>query len=86
MKPTALDDAARIYAKYFTAEEIRELQRLQSNPVMAKAQKLAPQLTTDLIQIGMARATARLPALSRQIDVAVHDWFARHKQAAPHRS
>lgn len=36
LRDTALEDTARVYARYFTAEEIRDLQRLQAHPVMIK--------------------------------------------------
>jgi hypothetical protein len=76
MKPTVLEDTAHVYAKYYTADEIRELQRLQSNPVLAKAQAIAPQFAAELMQIGVRRAADRMPELSRQIKAAVADWFA----------
>jgi hypothetical protein len=86
MKLSALDQAARVYAKYFTADELRELQRLQTNPVLAKAQRLAPQLTTDLAQIGMGIAVKHMPELRSQIQAAVRDWIAKHKETAPRNS
>ena len=42
MLPTALEDSARVYARYFTAAEIRELESLQSRPVLVKMQRIAP--------------------------------------------
>ena len=82
LKRTGLEDAARIYARYFTADELRELLRLQSNPVMKKAQAISPLLLSDLMQIGVRAAAERQPALEAELKRVVRDWLASHPDAA----
>jgi hypothetical protein len=81
MTPTLLDDSARIYARHFTAYELRELQRLQAHPVMQKSQRVAPQLFAELSQVGMGAAVAMQPELQRDIQQAVENWIASNASA-----
>lgn len=81
---SALEQSARVYARYFSAEEIRELQRLQSHPVMIKFQRVAPQFMVELGQIGLGDALQTSPALEQRIGEAVTTWMvrnARHGEA-----
>lgn len=78
MMPTMRDDAARVYARHFSADELRELARLQSHPVMRKAQALGPQLFTELSRIGMNEAAAAMPELQRRVQAAIESWIARN--------
>ncbi len=75
VRPTALEDAARIYARYFTAEEIRELQRMQTHPVMMKLQEIAPQFVAELGQIGIAESVQLEPQLQQKVAEAVAAWL-----------
>lgn len=79
MKKTALGDAALVYARYFTAAEIRELQALQTHPVMTKAQKVGASLMTDLMQIGIKPAAERQPELQAKIQKLIADWNTKRK-------
>jgi len=79
MSETVLDDTAEIYGRYFSAEEIRELQRLQTHPVMRRFQQIAPQLTAELAQLGLQGAVERAPELERRINAAVAAWMARQE-------
>ena len=79
LNETILEDSARIYARYFTADELRELQRLQTHPVMMKFQRIAPQFMAELNQVGMAEAVRRLPELERRVGEAVAEWMARQR-------
>ena len=80
LRPTALDDAARVYARHFTAEEIRELQRIQTNPVMVKFQRIMPQFFAELTQISAGETMQRLPALRSRIDEAIARWIAQEER------
>jgi len=77
---TALEDSARIYARYFSAAEIRELQRLQTNPVMIRYQQIAPQFMAEMTQIGIAADAARMPQLMARINEAVTAWARRQAE------
>jgi hypothetical protein len=82
MQPTALEDAARVYARYFTAAEIMELQRLQSHPVLVKMQRIAPQFTADLARIGIEASARRMPQIVERMRAVVEEW-QRHSEAQP---
>lgn len=83
IKKTGLEEAAAIYARHFTEAEVRELQRLQENPVMKKAQRLSPTLVTELGQIGIRAASAGKPRLEAALKRAVDEWMA--SQGSPPR-
>ena len=74
IQPIALAEAALIYARHFTADELRELQRLQTHPVMAKVNALAPQLFAELSQIGAVESLNALPALEEEIEAMMARW------------
>jgi sugar-specific transcriptional regulator TrmB len=79
LKKTVLDDAAHVYAKYFTAAEIRELQEIQRNPVMAKANKVMPAMQVELASIGVKAAAARQPSIQRQVKDVVERWLEKNR-------
>jgi uncharacterized protein len=82
MRPTVVDDAARVYARYFTAGEIRQLQELMTHPVLAKMQSIGPQLSNELLQIGVAASVRRLPALQERLREVVQEWQRRQPEQA----
>ncbi|WP_182911896.1 DUF2059 domain-containing protein [Sphingomonas cavernae] len=77
MKKTALNDAAAIYARYFTAAEINELMALQSHPVMKKVQQVTRRMMPELMQIGLKTAAARQVELKAKIAETIESWQAR---------
>lgn len=79
LQANGLEDAARVYARYFTAEEIKRFAELQQDPVMKKAQSLTPQLMTELSQIGMKAAAERQPAMQARIAKLLEQWAAKQK-------
>lgn len=81
LKRTGFDDAARVYARYFTAAELRQLQFLQTHPVMKKAQAIGPLLLSDLMQIGVRASAERQPALEAELKRVVREWLASHPDA-----
>ena len=82
MRPTALENSSRVYARYFTAEEIRELRRLQTHPVMVRFQRFAPQFMNDLTQLGVAAAARRLPRLMERLRTETEAWQREQRQPA----
>jgi hypothetical protein len=86
MKLTALDQAAAIYARYFTADELRELERLQSVPVMEKFRRIAPGFITELTQVGVAAAAERMPAMRAKIRAAIEEYERSKTLPRPGRS
>ncbi len=49
------DDLAKVYAKYFTAEDIKKLEAFYQTPTGKKALKVMPQLMKEGRKIGMQR-------------------------------
>jgi len=76
---TVRADTAFVYARYFTAPELRELKVLQSHPVMRKMYALTPQIAAELSKIGMDKAAERQPGLQRKIQALVEKWLANHR-------
>jgi hypothetical protein len=79
LKRTARDDAAQIYADYFSADELRRLAVLQTDPVMRKAHSVMPQMMPRLAQIGLKKASELEPAMLAKIQEAVEEWAASQK-------
>lgn len=79
MAPTFRQDAAVIYARHFTAAELRELKRLQDLPVMKKMEGLAPSLMAELSKIGMRAAAERMPEFERKAMELVEQWIAEEE-------
>ncbi len=81
MRASALEDSARIYARYFTAAELRELRQLQTQPVMVKFQRFAAPLMDELMQIGVAASARRMPQLHERLRSELEAW-QRDRQPA----
>jgi hypothetical protein len=75
MSPTFRLEAATIYASNFSVEELRELKRLQANPVMRKAEKVMPQMMVDIGKAGMKLSAERRPEIERKITEMVKEWL-----------
>jgi hypothetical protein len=84
MRPTALDDAARVYARYFTADELREIRRIQTEPVMLKVQQLTPRILPELMQIGVAVSARHMPELTEALRRVVEQWQSEQAARRPH--
>ena len=80
MSPSFRLDVARIYAKHFTAEELRELKRFTDSAVGRKSQALAPKLFSELVRIGSAATAERSVSLRAKIEAMVRAWV--NEQAA----
>lgn len=52
--------------------------RLQTNPVMMKFQRIAPQFVAEASQLAMPEVLSRMPELQRRIGAAIDEWLARH--------
>lgn len=81
LAPTYRQDAASIYARHFTAEELRELKRLQDQPVMQKMERLAPSLMAELSKIGMRVAAERNAEIERKAVEIVEQWLTEETMA-----
>ncbi len=50
-----MEDAPAIYARYFTAAELRELLAFYGTPIGAKALRTMPQITAEALKLVMSR-------------------------------
>ena len=55
--PELADQLADLYAKYFTADEIRQIETFYNQPVGRKMLQLTPQITQESMKIGAAWGT-----------------------------
>src|SRR3954470_7697371 len=85
LRTALMEDGAKTYARYFTAAEIHELQRLQANPVMVKFRTVGPDFMIELMQIGVTAASRHDAELQTAIAAAMRKWESEHKPAAPAR-
>ncbi|MEA3048631.1 MAG: uncharacterized protein QOG84_467 [Sphingomonadales bacterium] len=85
LRAALLDEGAKTYARYFTAAEIRELQRLQTNPVMVKFRSVGAAFMTDLMQIGVNAAKRHDAELDAALKAVIDKWEADHKPVPPPR-
>jgi hypothetical protein len=75
MLPTFRVDAATIYARYFTADELRELKRLQDNPVSLKLRQLTPNIVAEITKVTLRVSEERMPELERRSKEIVEGWL-----------
>jgi hypothetical protein len=78
-----LEEGAKTYARYFTTAEIRELQRLQTNPVMVKFRTIGPIFMTEMMQIGVTAVTRHEAELEAALTAVIDKWVAEQTPAAP---
>jgi hypothetical protein len=86
MKPTFRVDVATVYARHFTAEELRELKRIQDLPVSRKSRAVLPAMAPELMQIGMRQSLGRQSQLSSKIRELIDSWIAEQATAEDKKS
>jgi len=70
--PTLVDDMVKemvpLYARHFTADEIRQLTAFYHSPVGAKALSVMPQLMMEGMQIGQRVILPRVQKMAAELD------------------
>lgn len=66
-KPIFMVEAAKIYTRYFTADEMRAITAFYQTPAGKKSIKVLPQLTVEGMQLGQKWAQAALPGVLADI-------------------
>jgi len=74
LKKTAMEEAAGIYARYFTAAEIAQIREFQLSQTGRKMQQVTPALVAELSQIGVREASSRTASLQMAIREEVEQW------------
>jgi uncharacterized protein len=69
-----MNDAPAIYAKYFTAQEMRDIVAFYRTPTGAKTLQVMPQATADLF----ALLTPRLQGLDEKVNLAFLNILQKH--------
>ncbi|MBX9775127.1 MAG: DUF2059 domain-containing protein [Xanthobacteraceae bacterium] len=68
------NDAPVVYAKYFSAQELRDMAAFYKTPTGAKALRLLPQVTAEYFGIMMPR----LEGFNRELQVRIQAILAKH--------
>jgi hypothetical protein len=79
--PTIRLEAATIYARYFSVEELKELKVLSTHPVLQKMEKLSPQIMTELTKIGLKAGIARRTSIEERLTQILEDYLESQKTA-----
>ena len=66
--------SAAVYARHFTAGELRELKVLMANPLMRKLDRISPAMNRELAQIGMRASATRAAERRRRLKEMIDDW------------
>jgi len=70
----AMNDAPPIYARYFTAQEMRDIMAFYRSPAGAKTLKTMPEITASIT----ALMTTRLQGLQEKVNLAFLNVMQRH--------
>ena len=76
------DDLARVYAKYFTPKELKDLEAFYSTPTGRKALRLTPQIMAEGRRIGMEKVIAHREELKKLVMKALQKQQPPQKPAA----
>ena len=77
-------EAAKIYAQEFTAEELRRIRELSNDPVMLKSRERNKVIGPKLMALGVYAMRDTEPELEAKINRLVEDYLAREKKSANH--
>jgi hypothetical protein len=76
------EDLARVYAKYFTPRELKDLEAFYSTPTGRKALRLTPQIMAEGRRIGMEKVIAHRDELKKLVMKALQKQQPAQKPAA----
>lgn len=73
----------RVYASYFTAAELDELNKFYQSETGKKAAKLMPQLMEEGMQLGQQRVQAHVGELQQRIAPIIQEEMEKQQQLQP---
>ncbi|MAS95417.1 MAG: hypothetical protein CMO55_19635 [Verrucomicrobiales bacterium] len=76
MKP----EMVRIYASYFTAEELNALDEFYKTPTGQKASRLMPELMAEGMRLGQQRVESRMGELQQRIAPIIEEELSKKAQ------
>ncbi|HEX7872645.1 MAG TPA: DUF2059 domain-containing protein [Sphingobium sp.] len=76
--PELIDEMANVYARHYSADELRHVAALMGDPVMVRFRQTTPALMTDLMPAMMKAMQPRQRAFQAQIMTIVRDWITQH--------
>ena len=76
--PEFVDQLAGIYARHFTADELRHISVMLKDPVMQKFQREMPTLMSEMMPMMFEAMKPRQQLLQQKIKQIVTDWVANH--------
>lgn len=78
--PEVQDEMATIYARHFTAEELRHVTEMLSDPVMVHFRQETPQLMGELMPAMMRAMQPRQQAFQAKLMGVIRDWIRSHPE------
>lgn len=78
--PQLVDQMATIYARHFTAEELRRLTVLLRDPAMVKFRAEMPNTMSEILPVIMTAIRPRQELFQAQIKQIMTDWFKQHPE------
>lgn len=78
--PTFIDQMAVLYARHFTADELRRIITLTKDPVMEKFRTEMPALMSEMMPLIFEAMKPGQEQFMAKIKQIVADWMAKHPQ------
>ena len=76
--PELIDQLANIYARRFSADELRHVAEMMKDPVMIRFREQTPAITADLLPLVLEAVKPRQAALLAKVKSTVAQWVADH--------
>ncbi len=78
--PQLVDQMATIYARHFTAEELKRLTALLRDPAMVKFRAEMPNTMSEILPLIMTAMVPRQQQFQAQIKQIMTDWIKQHPE------
>lgn len=78
--PATLDSIAMIYARHFTAEELKRLTQLLQEPVMVKFRAETPAVMAEMMPVMFEAIKPQQQQFQAKIKQIMIDWIAQHPE------
>lgn len=78
--PAFIDQLAALYARHFTADELRRLTLLMKEPVMQKFRTETPALISEMMPLTFEAMKPGQQQFLEKIKQIVADWMAKHPE------
>lgn len=80
--PELIDRMATVYARHFTAVELRQIATLMRDPVMVKFRAAGADISTELLPVMAEAMRPEQEAYKTRVRGVLTDWIAKHPEDA----